>query len=258
MILLLLAATMHIWPPAKLHAQYAGWEGHYLDFGLSGMRLFTDDRSLSPQVYDGYLGGLQMGYHDQIGPWQAGIQILGGGGRLRPLAYHELNETLTGVGRGFFHLRRALGKWGPVRIWAGIGQASYWDYHQVKRYANNAVDFTGLFTVGPSVEGQWDFALPLCKAQPYWGLAAGFYGGVGGEVLRPGYVTPFVNDKIATQGWHWLGQQQHWRAHLSLVWLRNNGNQLRLSYLGTFLGIKDPNALKNASHRLALEAMLRL
>jgi hypothetical protein len=255
---LLLAGLLHIWPRASAKAQYAGWEGRYLNFSLSGTRLFTHDLSLSPLVYEGFLGGLQLGYQDQLGPWQGGIKITGAGGRLRPLAYHEQNQTLTLAGRAYFHFRYDVGPWGPVGVWAGLGQASYWDYHQVAAYANNAVNYTGLFSVGPSLGAQWDFTLPLDKAQPYWGLSTDLFGGVGAQVLRPGYVTPFVAGQIATNEWRWHGQQQHWRARLSLCWLRNNGNQLRLSYVGNFFLIAQPNLVKNASHRLAIEALLRL
>ena len=75
--------------------------------------------------------------------------------------------------------------------------------------------------------------------------------------LRPGYVKPFLAEKLSSKGSAFWGDYYLLDSRTDLIWLLPNGNQLRLSYNWEYTQLDVLNKLQTGLHQISLSTIFR-
>jgi len=226
-----------------------------MPFGLGYGFETVKDASLSPVSYSGHLGGAGLGYYYQNSKWISMLDINGFSGFQYPDVNREDNnrKTLTILGNGIYHLSRKVFFKNDWSVFAGLLSHNTWDYRDHYRYGNSSSNYAGLFSFGPVATVQKPFkALNKSLVLSYrLGLPFGTY------YMRPGYVKPFLNDKIENKGFAFWGDYFALDMRTDLIWVLPTGNQLRLSYNWDYSQLDVLNRMQLATHQISISTVFK-
>lgn len=237
-------------------AKAQSMNGHFLPFGLGYARETVKDNSLSPVSYSGSLGSITLGYYYQNQNWISMLDISGMAGFQHPDVSTDESikrETTTGLGRASYRLLRRIITYKGFRLYGGILSHNLLDYRQHNRYTNSSENYAALFSYGPAFLLQRPFTVfnKNFVIQYDLGLPFGTY------YLRPGYVKPFLAEKLSSKGSAFWGDYYLLDSRTDLIWLLPNGNQLRLSYNWEYTQLDVLNKLQTGLHQISLSTIFR-
>lgn len=237
-------------------AQAQPMQGFFMPAGFGYTYEVVKDNSLSPVSYSGHLAQAIIGFYYQDEKWLSQLDIRGMGGWQYPdvTPSDVSRQTLTGLGRAHYFLSYEVYENESWRFFAGLLSYNSWDYRSHNRYGNSQDNYTGLFSAGPKFVVQKQ---PFQLWQQNFALQYGLGLPVGTYFFRPGYVKPYTNNEIAAKDFAWWGDFFLADSRTDLIWILNNGNQLRLSYIWEYATLNAPNKVQLASHQLAVTTVFK-
>lgn len=216
------------------------------------------DQFNSPLVYKGYNGLIQTGYYYQDQKWQNIVYLNGGGGFASPRTDDANRSQYTNyLAVIHYSLRYRVWKTERQQAFAGLVNHNTWDYRLHNRFRNSSETFTGLFSFGLSGNYQRAFSLNIFSKSYELGLDFTANLPLASYLLRPGYITQTIADEPAVQELRWFDDIVHVNTQTELVWFRENGNQIRLTYRWDYAQISEPNLTQQATHQVFISSYFR-
>ncbi len=249
LIFLMLLAMGFLSAPAQ------SFKGHFLQFGLGGGHQIVKDEALSPVSYSGYLGQIHLGYTYQNQRWISDLHIAGLGGfqNADVGSEQDLRQTSTGLGRASYHLSRNIIRTKNFKMFAGILSYNSWDYRNHERYGNSQDNFAGLFSAG----AQFTFQRLFKTKNSYIVLQYGLGVPVATYYMRPGFIKPYLNQKIANKDFAFWGDFYTIDSDAELIFLLQNGNQIRVGYQWDFSQLDVLNKTQAGLHQISVSTVFQ-
>jgi hypothetical protein len=234
-------------------------EGDYLFFSLGASLDQFNDAYVSPNNYRGLSGQLGLGWHTYSGKWMSNLDITGHGGWQNPLAYPEQSNQTFSLGfRGHYSLRYRFLERGKHQVLAGLYSQNIFVLREHNLYRNSAQSFSGFFGYGPSLAYTYHRETKIFGATWSWSWQSEWNIPLGTYLLRPNYIRQYSAGEIGDRGNHFLNDTWQTDFRHSLIWHRENGNQIRLMYQWEYFQTERFNPSYNGGHSIHLQMFYRL